>query len=84
MVMAVKRGISMREVARRFRVALGTVQLWVQRAEALAQLTSIFTPCVAESQPGNLFFVKSLTHSQDGGSTSDQEVLSLVKERTLR
>src|SRR5947209_6399624 len=32
MVAAVRRGASMREVARRFRVALSTVRLWVDRA----------------------------------------------------
>ena len=33
---------------------------------------SVSTPCVAESQPGSLFFVRFPTHSQDEGSTSDQ------------
>lgn len=32
MVMAVRHGVPMREVARKFQVALGTVQLWVRRA----------------------------------------------------
>jgi len=32
MVAAVRRGIPMRKIARKFQVALGTVQLWVQRA----------------------------------------------------
>ena len=33
MVAAVRRGVGMREVARRFRVALATVQLWVARTD---------------------------------------------------
>ena len=33
MVAAARRGTSLREVARRFGVALATVQLWVARAE---------------------------------------------------
>ena len=48
------------------------------------RITSVSTPCVAGSQPGNLFSVRFPTHSQAGGSTSDQEMLTLVKERTLR
>ena len=35
MVMAVCHGIPMREVARKFQVALGTVQLWVRRVADL-------------------------------------------------
>ena len=45
---------------------------------------SVSTPCVAESQRGNHFFVRSPTYCQREGSTSDQEALSLVNQQTLR
>jgi len=48
------------------------------------RIASVSTPCVAESQHGNHFFVRSPTHSQGEGSTSDQEALSLVNQQTLR
>ena len=50
---------------------------WFEQKWISTHIASVFAPYIAKSQPGNLFFVRFPTRSQDGGLTSDQELLSL-------
>ncbi len=47
------------------------------------RITSVSTLYGVDSQPGNHSSVRVPTYSQDEGSTSDQELLSLINQRTL-
>lgn len=82
MFAAVQRGVPIREVARRSQVALVPYNSDFKMSWTSMRITSISMPCLAENQPDNPFSVRFSTHSQDGVSTSDQELLSLVKGRT--